>query len=177
MRKSLKKFTLVLALFISTVITAEAQIGKPKGTLGFNVIYANPLGKFRKDYQFGFGAEVYGGVGWDKTFIIGTLAYRVLADEWCFCYNMMENTTVKVGLRQFFLRKHIFVQGDVGIASVKKGGAVATSFSPGIGTGVRLKRIEFSLYYDTFKLRSYTYGQNSINANSINAKLGYSFSL
>jgi len=79
---------------------------------------------------------------------------------------------VKVGVKQLFLLRKIFVQGDLGVATVKMRGTSESGFTAGAGAGVRLAGLELGLYYNTFQVKMI-----DKSANSLNAKLGYSFTL
>ena len=164
-----------LALTLLMAINSNAQVVKMRPTFGFNLIFSKPVGNFSEEVRFGAGAEVYGGVGWEKTFLLATTGYRLLADEWCMCYNLLEYVPVKVGVKHFVSAKTMFMQGDVGIASVKSGGAVQASFAADLGIGMQLSKFQLGLFYETFRRRKY-YEQNSSNASSFNAKIGFNFS-
>ena len=95
-------------------------------------------------------------------------------------YSLFNNTTdsvgrltyipLKVGLRQFFLKKHLFVNADVGIASVKNKYLNDSRLTRGVGAGVRLFGLEVALYYDGFKDVDHF-------SNFIVGKVGFNFSL
>lgn len=133
------------------------------------------MGDFSKEVEFGAGAEVYGGVAWGKTSLSVTTGYRVYSDEWCMCDNLLEYVPVKMGVKHFLSAKTLFMQGDLGIASVKFRGTVQASFAADLGVSMQLSKFQLELFYETFTRRKY-YEQNSSNASSFNAKIGFNFS-
>lgn len=149
--------------------TVAAVITKPGFTIGLNGIYGLPMGDFKTRYKYGIGGELYGGIGWGKTFIIATVGYN--------SYTGQNSATpkltiipVKAGVKQMFLMKRLFIQADAGMASVKSIGAAETQFVFGGGVGVRLVGIEVGAYYDNFK-------SGGATANSLLFKAGYNFTL
>jgi len=172
MIKGVKKFAITFLIFcISAGAAANAQIMKPGVTLGINAVYSMPKNWFKEAYNFGIGGEVYGGIGLGKSYLIATLGYSAFKEDVSLNAETLTYTPVKVGIKQMFLLKKLFIQGDVGAASVKYGGVSENAFTAGAGAGVRLAGLELSLYYDAFKAKRF-----DKYANTLNAKLGYSFS-
>ena len=165
-----------LALTLLMVIHSYPQVVKPRPAFGLNLVFSKPIGNFSNEVNFGAGAAVFGGIAWEKTSLFATTGYRVLSDGWCLCNNLLEYVPVKVGVKQFVSAKTMYVQGDLGIASVKSGGVVQSSFAADIGVGLQLSKFQLGLFYETFTRRIY-YEQNSSNANSFNAKIGFDFSV
>lgn len=166
-----------LIFFLSA--SANAQLGivkKPGITLGGNFIYAMPQGNFKGEdaYKFGVGGELYGGVGWGSTYLVATVGYTAYKPQSGF-KNTLSAVPVKVGLKKYFLLKKLFINGDLGVSSIKVSGSSASAFTAGAGAGVRLLGLELALYYNAFqnKVGYSTTGYS----NSINAKIGWSFTL
>ena len=116
-------------------------------------IYATPLDKnFKDGYNYGLGIEGGAGLGWGKTFIIGTSGFTEFksADG-----NMLGHIVlipVKLGLRQYVFSKLIYLHGDLGIMNIKyKNASTSESkFSSDFGVGVKLTAFEVQLDYDGF---------------------------
>jgi hypothetical protein len=176
------KTTIMKKVFLGSVISlvciflivssANAQLKKPGITLGGSLLYSMPKGDFDKAYKFGIGGEAYAGVGWGQTFLIGTVGYSGYQPESGNSAGTLNYIPVKLGLKQFFLMKRLFINADLGIASVKNKNMSESAFTRGIGAGVRLLGMEAGLYYDGFKIKN-----ADGFSNSLNAKLGWSFSL
>ncbi len=149
--------------------TVAAVVTKPGFTIGLNGIYGLPMNDFKSGYKYGVGGEVYGGIGWGKTFIIATIGYN--------SYTGQNSATpkltiipVKAGIKQMFMINRLFIQADAGMASVKSIGDAEVQFAFGGGVGVRLVGIEVGAYYDNFK-------SGGATANSLLFKAGYNFTL
>ncbi len=161
---------LCMAIFM-TAETANAQISKPGITLGGHLIYAKPKGDFANAYKFGGGGEVFGGIGLGKTFIIATAGFSKFAAHSDSHSGWLTYTPLKIGLKHFLFRKLLFVNADIGKATVKNKNFNESRFTRGIGVGVKLLGLEAGLYYDGWK---------NVNAggfsNSLNIKFGWSIS-
>jgi hypothetical protein len=170
------KLFLIIALSIvgATLMVATAQnpVPKPGLTLGGNVIYSKPKGDFANTYNFGGGGELFGGIGVGKTYLIVTAGLSKFDDNSSSHLGTLTYTPVKVGLKQFFFRKLLFVNADLGKATVRNKYVNQSRFTRGIGVGAKLLGIEAALYYDGWK---------NINApgfsNSVNVKVGVSLTL
>lgn len=172
MRKEPFVHTILFIILILSVSITHAQIKKPGFTFGGSLIYSIPRGNFDNAYNRGLGAEAYAGIGVGNTFIIGTLGIATYGAEKENNAGRLTYTPVKVGLKQFFLAKRLFVNADLGLARVKNKLTDSKQFTRGIGAGVRLLGLEAGLYYDGFKNKN-----QSGFSNSLNAKVGWSFSL
>jgi len=152
--------------------TGRAQISKPGITLGGNLLYAKPKGDFANAYKFGGGGEVFGGIGLGKTFIIATAGFSKFAAHTDGHSGGLTYTPLKIGLKHFLFRRLLFVNADLGKATVKNRNFNESRFTRGIGVGGKLLGLEAGLYYDGWK---------NVNAggfsNSLNIKVGWSFSL
>lgn len=160
-----------IAIFLMTE-TAQAQIQKPGITIGASLIYAKPKGDFENVYKIGGGGEVFGGIGLGRTFVIATAGFSQFKPQPGVHSGALKYTPVKIGLKQFIFRKFLFVNADIGRATVKNRTFNETRFTRGIGFGARLLGLEAALYYDGWK---------NVNAggfsNSMNIKAGWSITL
>ena len=165
-----------IALFCLTVFmmtkTAHAQISKPGITVGGHLIYAKPKGGFAEAYNFGGGGEVFGGIGLGNTFLIATAGWSKFAAHSDNHLGGLTYAPIKIGLKHFLLRKLLFINADIGSATVKNKLFNQSRFTRGIGVGAKLLGLEAALYYDGWK---------NVNAggfsNSLNVKFGWSFTL
>jgi len=161
-------------IFFVIANQATAQIIKPSVTLGVNLLGASAKGSFKDEYNMGGGGEVFGGVGLGRTFIIGTAGFSAFKARSGNNSGVLTYIPLKIGLKQYVFRKLIFINGDLGIATVKNKNFKESRFTRGIGAGVKLLGLEVALYYDGWK---------NINSNAKGfqnaafGKLGYSFTL
>ena len=128
-----------------------------------HALYASPLEKdFKNAYKYGIGAEGGAGIGWKKTFIIGTIGYTSFSNESSNTAGKVNLIPVKIGVRHYLLAKLLYIHGDLGIASVKNEimSSAQTKFSGDIGAGVKFAGLEVQLDYDGFS-RSEPSGYNS----------------
>ncbi len=153
------------------LVPLQAQIKKPGFTVGISFIGAKPQGAFSSAYNLGAGGEAYAGLGWGNTFIIGTGGISVLGAV-SSASGTLTYLPLKLGMRRFFLRKHLFVNADFGLASVSNKLMNDTHFTRGFGVGARLLGLEVALYYDGFKNKN-----ASGFSNMLDAKAGLNFSL
>jgi hypothetical protein len=81
---------------------------------------------------------------------------------------------MKLGIKQYFLAKRLFVNGDIGVAYLKNKtvNSAVSRFSSDIGAGVRLLGLEASIYYDNWKNLN-----GSGTSSNVQYKLGYNFTL
>ncbi len=157
--------------------TANAQLGivkKPGVNLGANFIYAMPQGNFKNAYQFGGGGELFTGVGWGSTYIMASVGITGYKAQTVYPHDITA-IPVKAGLKKYFLLKKIFINGDIGVSSLKVNDATSSTFTTGFGGGARLLGLEAALYYNAFKNNG---GYSTTGySNSVQAKIGWSFSL
>ena len=171
------KFLRVTALLVImlTTSTTYAQLGikKPGFTVGGNVFYAQPQDDLKNSYKQGFGLELKAGVGLGKTYLIATLGYTGYTPQ-SSSVSKLSNQQMKVGIKQYFLAKRLFVNGDIGVSYLDTGkrAPVITRFTSDIGAGVRLFGIEASIYYDAWNKLS---GEGT--SKTMQFKLGYNFTL
>jgi len=174
MKTALLKSTAAIFLICFAAIAGMGQIKRPHLLVAANVSYFNPQGSFSDKYKFGAGGEISGGIGVDKTFLVATLGTSTFFANNKSEANKLTVKPVKIGIRQFFLAKRLFINGDLGMANVKDKttGISQNRFTRGFGTGVRLFGLEGGLYYNGWK---------SINesgfSNSVQVKIGWGISL
>ncbi len=174
MKSALLKSTPAIFLICFVTITSTAQIKRPHLLVAVNISYFNPQGKFSDKYKFGAGGEISGGIGVDKTFLVATLGTSTFFADNKIEANKLTVKPVKVGIRQFFLAKRLFINGDLGMANVKDKttGISQNRFTRGVGAGVRLFGLEGGLYYNGWKSID-----ESGFSNSVQMKIGWSMSL
>ena len=71
-------FKVILVVFLATFVTAtslHAQLTKPGFILGAGVVYSNPKGNFSNEFSRGLGAEIRGGIGLGKTYLVASTGY------------------------------------------------------------------------------------------------------
>lgn len=163
---------ILTAIVVLLTQTAYTQFKKPGFTLGGSVIYSMPKGGFDASYKNGVGAEAYVGVGVGQTYLVGTLGISTYGAERNNQAGRLTYTPMKLGIKQFLLAKRLFIQADLGLARVRNKNFDSKQFTRGIGAGARLLGLEVGLYYDGFKNKN-----ASGFSNSLNAKVGWSFSL
>jgi len=119
-------------------------------------LYANPLDKnFKDNYNSGFGVEGGAGIGWGKTFIVGTIGYTSFSSAGKNTYGNIQYVPMKLGLRQYIFSKFVYLHGDLGIGRVKNDLYNNQSrFSGDIGAGVKFAGFEVQLDYDGFTRKS-----------------------
>lgn len=155
--------------------TTEAQVPraqKPGVILGGYLIYARPKGDFAKTYNFGGGGEVFGGVGLGKTFIIATAGFSQFKAGSGNHLGALNYTPVKIGVRRFILGKILFINADLGRATVKNKTFNETRFTRGFGFGAKLLGLQAAIYYDGWKNKN-----AGVFSNSVNIKVGWGLSL
>lgn len=172
MNKIIINIAVSLSLIFLAADNVYAQVQKPGVTLGGYLIYARPKGDFAKTYNFGAGGELFGGVGVGQTYIIATAGLSKFKAATNNHSGEITYTPVKIGVRQFILGKILFINADLGTATVKNKVFNETRFTRGFGFGAKLFGLQAALYYDGWK---------NINAsgfsNSINIKAGWGISL
>ena len=172
MNKSFSRILFFACIFFLFADDSHAQFTKPGITLGAYAMYTKPKGDFATAYIDGGGAEVFGGVGLGKTFIIGTIGYSAFQAANNYPYGGLTYIPVKVGIKHFLVGKHLFVNADAGFATVKNKLFSGSQFTRGIGAGVKLLGLEAAVYYDGWKNKD-----TGDYSNCLDFKLGWSFSL
>jgi len=167
--------TFMVALFGVALIlcsaSAKSQIIKPGFTIGLGAAYAQPVGDFKKGFKYGFGGDVYGGVGWGKTYLLATLGYRGFIEDVSTNANTLSYVPVKLGVRQYLLLKKIYIQANAGVANISGGGESSSAFTYDLGAGLKFAGFEIAAFYDSFKPKD-----ADKYLSSINGRIGYNFS-
>ena len=168
----MKKSIILSMLFLFAFVIVKAQIIKPKITAGLSGVYSMPQEDFSRQYKYGAGGEVYGGVGWGKTFLLATIGYKVYKEQDSVKTGSFTTIPVKLGIKQLLFMKRVFVQGDAGIITTRVGNFSSSGFTYDIGAGLRFAGLEAGLFYAAFKI------DNAKKFTTVlNAKLGYTFTL
>jgi hypothetical protein len=168
------KFLIVAVVILFAGTTTFAQ-HLPKFQIIANLNYATPTSSAFKDYSNGgIGAEAGAGLGFKNTMLMGTLGYQTFGNTSANPAGNLKITTIKAGLRQYFLRSHLFALGNIGSAiqnyssSTVSGSNVIYEF----GAGVRLFGIEVQLTQSSW--------QQPIalpTSKAFNVKVGFSFKI
>ena len=168
------KALIIVTLFFRVGIV-EAQIKKPGFTLGFAAFYAKPQEDFRNQYKGGVGGEVKGGIGLGKTYIVASAGYSAFAAESGNSNGTLTAQPLKIGVKQYFLAKRLFINGDIGVVALKDkaSGSNTQRFARDIGVGARLLGLEASVYYDTWDNLRGPEG----STKSVLFKVGYNLTL
>lgn len=172
----MKNVARILIAFVAVMFTAScvAQSAKPGLTIGASLYYSNPKGSFKEVYKGGLGAEVKGGVGIGKTYIVASAAYAAYAPQHSNS-GTLTYAPIKVGVKQYLLAKRFFVNGDVGVATIKsKQVNVKNRLCADVGAGVRLLGFEAGLYYETWK--NAPEAAQSFSGN-VSFRIGYNITL
>jgi hypothetical protein len=136
-------------------------------------IYATPTDKnFKNGYTTGLGVEAGGGIGWNKTFIVGTIGYTHFFKEGDNPDGDAGIAPLKVGLRQYIFSKLIYIHGDLGVDKIKNKISSDSRFSADIGAGIRFGLVELQLDYD-----GYTRDNPSGFASWVGFKAGFAIGL
>lgn len=166
---------LILTIFVATVVSnssLKAQLKKPGFILGAGVVYSNPSGNFGNEYSRGFGAEIRGGIGLGKTYLVASTGY-----SYFFGKDDNDNLPVrpfKIGLRRYILGKKIFINTDIGRATIKDKikGTNEVHNLRGFGAGAHLLGLEAAINYEGWD----NAGSNGFS-NSLQYKIGWNFKL
>ena len=168
-------FKVILAVFLATFVTAtslHAQLTKPGFILGAGVVYSSPKGNFSNEFSRGLGAEIRGGIGLGKTYLVASTGY-----SYFFGKNNNDNLPVrpfKIGLRRYILGKKIFINTDIGRATIKDKikGTNEVHNLRGFGAGAHLFGLEAAINYEGWD----NAGSNGFS-NSLQYKVGWNFKL
>lgn len=143
-----KASVLVVTLFLFACVKAHAQ---QLVFLFGHGVWANPSDKnFKDTHKTGLGVEGGAAIGWNKTFIVGTIGYSSFGADGSNTKGSLSYVPLKAGLRQYIFSKLIYIHGDLGIATIKDDGGSKSPFSGDIGAGVKLGMFEAQLDYDGF---------------------------
>jgi hypothetical protein len=171
---SVRKISLFLFLLVLVAVKGDiqAQVIKPSFTLGFGAAFAQPMDHLKEGFKYGVGGDVYGGVGWGKTYLVATAGYRAFLEDVQFDAKALSYVPVKLGIRQYVFSRRLYIQGNAGMASVGYRNETETAFTYDIGGGIRLAGFEIAAFFDAFKPKNAT-----VYSTSVNGRIGYSFSL
>jgi len=115
--------------------------------------YASPVqNNFRNNYNYGAGAEGGAGLGFGKTFVIGTVGYTLFNAAAKSEAGNLTYIPVKIGLRHYILPGNLlFIHADAGMATIKiKGDGSSSRFTGDVGAGVKLGPLEAGVAYNGF---------------------------
>jgi len=165
-------FALLIGCVASKATTA--QFKRPHVLIGGNVSYNNPQGNFANLYKFGAGGEVFAGIGFSKTYLVGTLGIADFIGNNENSYGNLIYKPIKIGIRQFLFSNKIFLNADMGNAYIKDKtmSNSESKFTTGVGAGARLFGLEASLYYNSFKA-----AHQGGFSNAVQYKVGWSMTL
>ena len=136
-------------------------------------IYAVPEDKNSKNgYNTGLGVEAGAGIGWNKTFIAGTIGYSHFFKDSGNAAGDVSVVPFKVGLRQYVFSKLIYIHGDLGVDKITNKISSGGHFSGDIGAGIKFSIFELQLDYD-----GYTRGDPPGFASWVDFKAGFAFGL
>ena len=142
--------TFFLLMGLSLIFSGRLQAQQFVFLFGHGV-YGSPVDKnFKNNYTTGLGVEGGAAIGWNKTFIVGTIGYTSFSTADGTPGGSLSFVPFKAGIRQYLLSKLIYIHGDLGIASVKNDLFYQKRFSGDIGAGVKLGLFEAQLDYDGF---------------------------
>jgi hypothetical protein len=150
-------FGLLVAAFVFWTGNVNAQ---HVGFVFGHALYAEPVDKnFKNNYNAGLGVEAGGGIGWNKTFLMGTIGYtnffhkNVTVNNQGGPYasgNDLHFIPVKAGVRQYIVMKTIYLHGDIGLGNIADKTSNDSRFSGDIGAGVKFAHFEIQVDYDGF---------------------------
>ena len=170
MRQLKRIITLLLTVLLFFYSKLNAQ---HVGFIFGHALYASPVDKnFKNNYSTGIGVEAGGGIGLNKTFIVGTVGFSNFFHKDNNEAGDLTYIPLKVGLRQYILMKTIYLHGDVGLGKVKSDAIDEGRFSGDIGAGVKFAHLEIQVDYDGF-----TRKDPSGYASWIGLKAGLEFGL
>lgn len=114
-------------------------------------VWVSPADKnFNNNYQSGVGVEGGAAIGWNKTFIVGTIGYSSFPSGGSNTNGSLSYVPMKAGLRQYIFSKLLYLHGDVGIGKISDDKTSRSPFSGDIGAGVKFGIFEAQLDYDGF---------------------------
>ncbi|TAE16109.1 MAG: hypothetical protein EAY72_04760 [Bacteroidetes bacterium] len=163
-----KQFFLWMLFSIAAVSSVQSQ---RLFYLFGNAQYGNPTGNASGIYKNSIGANAGAGVGLlGKTFFQATVGYNRLNGEG----NVPNANVTKImgGIRQFIFLRKIFIQGNVGNASINSNGNSASRLALDAGVGAKLLGIEGSLNYEHFGQKD-----NSPSFGFITLRAGFNLGL
>ncbi len=174
MYNSSKNIILVF-VFLLIAQSSFAQFKLPHLQLILNANYATPTSSTFGDLNNGgIGVEAGAGLGFGSTMFMGTAGYQRFGASVVNPSGSLNLTTLKGGIRQYFLLGRLFVLGNIGTAIQSysttsiKGNNVIYEY----GGGARLLGLELQL--------TQSHWQQPLNvaaSSAFNVKVGFSFKL
>lgn len=149
-----KKSLSVFVLFFSMAFLNKAAAQRLFFIYG-HALYAQPSGNnFGDATKGGIGGEVGAGIGWKKTFIVGTTGYTLFFNKDSYTSGNITYVPVKLGVRQYLVKKLVFLHADAGVGKIKISDESSSRFSGDFGAGVKFAGFELQLDYDGFASKS-----------------------
>jgi opacity protein-like surface antigen len=144
-------FKLFVFLFSFLILLSSALSAQQLFFIFGHGVLANPSDKnFSNTHNSGIGVEGGAAIGWNKTFIVGTIGYSSFGSEGENENGSLGYAPLKAGLRQYLFSKLLYIHADVGIGKIKNDIGSKSPFSGDIGAGVKLGIFEAQLDYDGF---------------------------
>jgi opacity protein-like surface antigen len=142
----------MLLLFITLFFAGVGELNAQHLVFVFgHALYAPPVDKnFKNNYTSGLGVEGGAGIGWNKTFLVGTIGYSNFFHESGNDGGDLHYIPFKAGLRQYIFLKDLYIHGDVGLGKINDKTGSASRFSGDIGAGIKFAGLELQLDYDGF---------------------------
>lgn len=166
---------------IAVVQAAQAQ---RLFTVFANVMYNGPTGeKFSGAYNAGAGVEAGGGIGWGRTFLVGTLGYNWFHTTGNYKNIVtpqagnMSSTPIKVGLRQYLFGRMLYAKVDGGVAFTDNKFNNGSKFIADAGVGVKLLGFNLGVDVNTLNFGLGNPYTDSKWVSWIAFKAGWSFGL
>jgi hypothetical protein len=148
---TVKPIALLLLCSCMGVLANKAHAQKLVFVFGHGA-YNNPAdAQLNNAYKAGIGAEAGLGIGWKKTFIVGTVGYNSFGAAGNNSAGALTVVPFKAGIRQYIIGKLVYLHGDMGIANIKNKYTDATQkFTADAGAGVKLGPLEIQMDYEGF---------------------------
>ena len=169
------KFLIPFALILVANLNSSAQFKLPHAQIFADINYATPSSSAFKDANNGgIGAEAGAGVGLGSTMLLATAGYQTFGNTLNNLAGNLHVTSLKGGLRHYFLLGRIFVMGNVGTAieSYSKSTISGNNLLTEFGAGFRLFGLEIQATQSNWKQPI-----DVAASNAYNIKFGYSFKL
>jgi hypothetical protein len=151
MIRTTRKKILLLMIFTLLFISVNRLYAQHLLFIYGHALYATPVDKnFKNNYTSGLGVEGGAGIGWNKTFLVGTIGYSNFFHESGNVGGDLHYVPFKAGLRQYIFLKQFYIHGDLGLGKLNDKTGSASEFSGDIGAGIKFAGFEVQLDYDGF---------------------------
>lgn len=141
---------ILLSAFTCNMVDAQ-KLKRPRALIGANLATSTPTSdQFNQQYDIGYGAELFGGVGLGRTIFVGTVGYHLFKTNANSSGNDLKTFPVKVGVRQKFFGP-VFLQTNVGSIFVNKSGTTNGNLWWDAGGGIKFSFLELSAQYGGWK--------------------------